>query len=399
MPTQGSLTNAGAAGLMMSGAPLSGYLQIGRDTLPVADWQTATSVPGAFRALPITRAIVATQTTIQALDDEDAQAYDDLASIGFWNADPATPGAELWWLGTAAAGEVLSVKTLNNDLIWTVALMLTPAQVANLSFDVSIETVPEATETVFGITRYATDAQAGASEANASDERTPTIAKLWAWWNALSIAVSKIPNLPASKITSGVLGTSRIPNLTAAKITSGILAVARIPNLAASKITSGTMSAWRDCPTPVRTADGIVPGHGDEYERQPWGADHRRVRPRQDNVVTAGRCSPGGVYEDGSSERTSLRTAPSSWCTSHEARLTGPPAARATRSRPAVSRERRAEVSRGLRHGAGGDRTPSGIVVQPAPHLLRSDGTSTAHVDLTVSHLIYGNTPPGLQHR
>ena len=220
MPTQGSLTNAGAQGLMASGAPLSGYLQIGRDTLPAADWQTAVAVPGAFRARPTSRAIVATQTTLQALDDVDTEAYDDLASIGFWSMDPSMAGAELWWLGTAAAGEVLSVKTLNNDLIWTVALMLRPAQVANLSFAVSIETVPRASETVFGITRHATDTEAEATEANASDERTPTIAKLWNWWNSISV--------PASKIT-GVLATARIPNLSAAKITSGMLAFGRLP--------------------------------------------------------------------------------------------------------------------------------------------------------------------------
>ena len=187
MPTQGSLTNAGAQGLMASGAPLSGYLQIGRDTLPVADWATAVAVPGAFRALPITRAIVATQTTIQTLDDDDAQSYDDLASIGFWNADPSTPGADLWWLGTAAAGEVLSVKTLNNDLIWTVALMLTPAQVANLSFNISIETVPAASETVQGITRYSTDSE---DDAGAIDDAASTpkgVARYVAgWWNALT---------------------------------------------------------------------------------------------------------------------------------------------------------------------------------------------------------------------
>ena len=187
MPTQGSLTDLGAQGLMTSGAPLSGYLQIGRDTLPAVGWQTATAVPGAFRALPINRAIVATQTTLQALDDDDTQAYDDLASIGFWNADPSTPGAELWWLGTAAAGEVLSVKTLNNDLIWTVALMLTPAQVANLSFDVSIETVPAASETIQGITRYSTDSE---DDAGAIDDAAATpkgVARyVTGWWNALT---------------------------------------------------------------------------------------------------------------------------------------------------------------------------------------------------------------------
>ena len=248
MPTQGSLTNAGAAGLMTGGAPLSGYLQIGRDSLPQADWQTATAVPGAFRALPINRAIVATQTTLQALDDVDTEAYDDLASIGFWNMDPAMAGAELWWLGTAAAGEVLSVKTLNNDLIWTVALMLTPAQVANLSFDVSIETVPRASETVFGITRYATDAQARATEANASDERTSTIAKLWTWWNSISV--------PASKLT-GVLATARIPNLSASKITSGMLGFGRLPAATQTEAERANSGDNDSVMTPYRTRQAI----------------------------------------------------------------------------------------------------------------------------------------------
>ena len=231
MPTQVALTNAGAQGLMTSGVPLSGYLQIGRDTLPAADWPTAVAVPGAFRVMSISRAIVATQTIIQALDDEDTEEYDDLASIGFWTADPSTPGAELWALGTAAPGEVLSIKTLNNDLIWTVSLMLTPTQVGNLSFDISIETVPEASETRFGITRYATDTEAQAIEANASDERTATIASLWTWWNALGILASKVPNLDAGKIATGVLTAARIPNLDADKIATGVFTALRIPNL------------------------------------------------------------------------------------------------------------------------------------------------------------------------
>ena len=56
----------------------------------------------------------------------------------------------------------------------------------------------------------------------------------------ISLTASKIPNLGASKITSGTLGTERIPNLDASKITSGTLGTERIPNLDASKITSGT---------------------------------------------------------------------------------------------------------------------------------------------------------------
>ena len=59
------------------------------------------------------------------------------------------------------------------------------------------------------------------------------------------LAASDIPNLAASKITSGTLADARIPNLAASKITSGTLADARIPNLAASKITSGEFATAR----------------------------------------------------------------------------------------------------------------------------------------------------------
>lgn len=46
--------------------------------------------------------------------------------------------------------------------------------------------------------------------------------------SASSAAASDVPDLPASKITSGTLGTSRIPSLPASKITSGTFADARI---------------------------------------------------------------------------------------------------------------------------------------------------------------------------
>lgn len=54
-----------------------------------------------------------------------------------------------------------------------------------------------------------------------------------------------IPNLPASKITSGTFRSSRIPNLSASKINSGTLASSRIPSLPTSKITSGRFSSSR----------------------------------------------------------------------------------------------------------------------------------------------------------
>ena len=99
------------------------------------------------------------------------------------------------------------------------------------------------------------------------------------------LAASDIPNLAASKITSGTLGTARIPSLATSKITSGTFADARIaesnvtqhlaagtglslsgktfsanlsasdiPNLAASKITSGTFATARIADDAITTA-------------------------------------------------------------------------------------------------------------------------------------------------
>lgn len=82
-----------------------------------------------------------------------------------------------------------------------------------------------------------------------------------AMWTALGttstakvIASSHIPNLSASKITSGTLADARIPSLAASKITSGTFDTARIPNLSADKITSGTFAAAR---IPIATASAV----------------------------------------------------------------------------------------------------------------------------------------------
>jgi len=53
---------------------------------------------------------------------------------------------------------------------------------------------------------------------------------------------ARIPNLDATKITTGTLGINQIPGLPASQITSGVFSDARIPTLDASKIT-GTFSA------------------------------------------------------------------------------------------------------------------------------------------------------------
>ena len=69
--------------------------------------------------------------------------------------------------------------------------------------------------------------------------------------------VTQIPNIPASKITSGTFADARIPSLAASKITSGTFADARIPNLNASKITAGTLPIARGG-TGATTAAGAL---------------------------------------------------------------------------------------------------------------------------------------------
>ena len=61
----------------------------------------------------------------------------------------------------------------------------------------------------------------------------------------ISLDAAEIPNLDTAKITTGTLADARVPNLNASKITTGTLADARVPNLNASKITAGTIATAR----------------------------------------------------------------------------------------------------------------------------------------------------------
>ena len=69
--------------------------------------------------------------------------------------------------------------------------------------------------------------------------------------------VDDIPYLPATKIASGELDAARIPNLSALKIQSDTLNTDRIPNLDASKITTGTISSER-LPATASTSDCLM---------------------------------------------------------------------------------------------------------------------------------------------
>ena len=62
----------------------------------------------------------------------------------------------------------------------------------------------------------------------------------YSWGNHASVGyLTSVPNLDASKITTGTFSTARIPNLSASKITSGTLNAARIPDLSGTYAVTG----------------------------------------------------------------------------------------------------------------------------------------------------------------
>ncbi len=72
-----------------------------------------------------------------------------------------------------------------------------------------------------------------------------------------NLGASDIPNLAASKITSGTLGTARIPSLAASKITSGTFDAARIPDLSATYQAAGNYFTDGDSVINMTNNDGF----------------------------------------------------------------------------------------------------------------------------------------------
>jgi hypothetical protein len=102
-----------------------------------------------------------------------------------------------------------------------------------------------------------------------------------------------IPNLPASKITSGTFGVDRIPALSADKITSDELNVNRIPTLPQSKITgletALTDVAYLDDIPTIPTISTNIQVDGEDNTRT---ASPKAVKTYVDGVVS-------GVYKFG----------------------------------------------------------------------------------------------------
>ena len=100
--------------------------------------------------------------------------------------------------------------------------------------------------------------------------------------DTLTLAASNIPDLAASKITSGEFDADRIPNLAASKITTGEFADDRIPDLNASKTTAGTFDTDR---IPNLNASKINAGEFDDD----------RIPDLNASKITAGTFNSGRI--------------------------------------------------------------------------------------------------------
>ncbi len=87
-------------------------------------------------------------------------------------------------------------------------------------------------------------------------------------WESRQAVAADIPNLAASKITSGVFVVGRIPNLAASKITSGVFAAGRIPNPVANSTLLGGLATQTGGSPP--SGSQILKSHTNGYTYLGW---------------------------------------------------------------------------------------------------------------------------------
>ena len=237
------LTTAGENRLLSGGAEPT-HLQFGSTTLPEAEWAARTTVPGAFKAIPVTEAVVGSELQLDGVDDDDSAEYTNFACLGAWIGDPSNPGSILMAFGTAATGMTYGDKVLNIDLQVSATIALTAAQQGNVTLSISV--LLNATETRFGKARRATETEA---EGGANNVGFMTALRTQNWWDALWATLA----INGSKLVNNSVTSGKILSLSASKLT-GTIASARfgantvmsshIVSLSASKLT-GTIASAR----------------------------------------------------------------------------------------------------------------------------------------------------------
>ena len=202
-----TLTTAGATELLTSGTEFT-HLQFASDAIAAGDLAATTALTGSLAIVAAAEAVIGVESQFSGVDDDDTRNYVNFRTLGVWSGAPADSGSTLMAVGSTGDTTTYGDKVVNIDLHATGSLQLTPTQVANATYSTS--QVVGASETRTGIVRLATDAESAAAT-NGGKAVPPK--GLAAWWASLAIAASKIPSLPASRITSGTVAPARLPIL------------------------------------------------------------------------------------------------------------------------------------------------------------------------------------------